>query len=237
MKTTAFPLFCALASIILPVAAQSAHALSPIQVFETDCKAKADQVAAMRITTANLAHFNKVHSSDVDLLKINPNYSVPVITVNTPPVVGPNDVTLIVLIHNKAGSTTDDPIVDAICHDQNHNFAIDKGKESITFASDDNQRLYLRFRLDTALHNTTWKTPPGDSVEMSPTASATSQPAPGAPLWCEPVSQKHVDVDGRDMWFRMCQHYGQTRFYKYSVHMLVNGQAQDIDPIIVHEPQ
>jgi hypothetical protein len=241
MKITVLSLFCLLASTMLPAAARSAPAVTPVNPAASNCKAQADEFVTMRITPANLADYKKDHSSktfvDVDFLQIGHNY-IPAFTMprrgRSP---GPDDATLIVLLHNKAGSTTETAVVDAICHDQNHGFAIDKAKDSITFASDEHERLYLRFRLDpVTLPNTQWNDPP-DSVEMIPIDNPISQKPTGTQRWCDDGKYKDVGVNGTDMWFTMCKHFGNTRYYKYTLYMTVKGKPTDFDPMIVHEPQ
>ena len=237
MKITMLSLSSLLASIMLLAAAQSVAAVSPPNPAVSNCKAQADRIDAMHVTPANLADYKKAHSSktfvDVDFLQIGPN-SVPVLTMprlGRGP--GPDDATLIVLLHNKAASTSETPVVDAICHDQNHSFAIDNAKDSITFATDDYERLYLRFRLDSVtLPKTEWVDPP-NSVDMVP-----DPPSPASKQrWCDDGKYKDVGVKGTDMWFTMCKNFGAAHRYKYTLYLTVNGKPFSIDPIIIHEPQ
>ena len=241
MKIIVLSLSSLLASTLLLAVAQSAHAASPADPAAENCKAQAEQFFAMRITPANLADYEKTHASKnyvkVEFLKIGPN-SIPTFTMprlgRSP---GPDDATLIVLLHSKAGSATETPVVDAICHDQNHSFAIDKGHDSITFATDDYERLYLRFRLDPAtLSHTQWVDAP-NSVEMVPIVSPSNPKPTGKQRWCDDGKYKDVGVEGTDMWFTMCKNFGATRYYEYTLYFTVSGKPVSLDPIIVHEPQ
>jgi hypothetical protein len=241
MKITVLSLFCLPASTLLIAAVQSAPPVSPANPAAANCQAQAEQFLTMGVTPASLADYKKTHASknfvEVDFLKIGPN-SIPMFTMprlgRSP---GPDDATLIVLLHNQAGATSDTPVVDAICHDQNHSFAIDKDKDSITFATDDYERLYLLFRLDPAtLSHTEWVAPP-DSVEMVPIVSPSNPKPTGTQRWCDDGKHKDVGVKGTDMWFTMCKNFGATRYYKYTLYFTVSGKPVSLDPIIVHEPQ
>ncbi len=235
MKITMLSLSSLLASIMLLAAAQSVAAVSPPNPAVSNCKAQADEYDQRGITAASLADYQKAHLSkshvEVEILNIG-GVGVPVFTMprmgRSP---GPDDATLIVLLHSKTPLPTETPVVDAICHDQNHSFAI--AKDTITFATDEHERLYLRFRLDpVTLPNTKWKDSP-DSVDMVP-----DPPSPASKQrWCDDGKHKDVGVEGTDMWFTMCKNFGNTRRYKYTLYLTVNGSPVSIDPIIIHEPQ
>jgi hypothetical protein len=135
-------------------------------------------------------------------------------------------------------------LIDAICTDPPHKFAIDKSQQTISFNSGNLEDLSLFFRLAPELTHTHWKkNSPDDSVWMVEIADPPPPvlPQPGPTDWCGKIGDKHVVVSGSDMSFKMCKHMGAKHRYKYSVHLEQIGNDQipvdiGIDPQIIHQP-
>jgi hypothetical protein len=237
MKPYALPIFCLLASTLPLTIARSA---------DLDSQSGADQA---KDCSTHAEEFSKTDPKDAKNLQMfSPSYMLTInkhrrIPVFLHAVTGPNDATLIVLIHRKQGASDEIPVIDAICTDLNHAFQSHIPSNYISFESGDQEYIHLRFRLDpNSLRNTHWKKIPGDSVQMVEVKYPYPKPLPTPKPtdWCDPPPDKDVKVDKTnptDMYFTMCKHNGRVHYYKYSVHMDVNGKDKLIDPLIIHQPQ
>lgn len=236
MKTYFLAFSCLLGAILPLAAARSADADSLGADSAKDCSARADEFRNLDRTAANYTK----RLEPTTFLKIKHREPIPVFA-SARHALGPNDATLIILINQKQGASVETPDIYAVCIDTNHEFQNTAPRDYISFESDDVEHLYLRFRLDLkSLPHTSWKMVAGDSVQMKeikPPPFPVHLPSPTGSDWCGPLKDKDVTVHGKDMYFTMCKHYGKSRYYKYSLHMDVNGKDYPIDPLIIHQPQ
>lgn len=235
MKPYTLPIFCLLASTLLLTAARSADQESRAALTK-DCSTHAEEFSKTDPKDAkNLERFAPAYFLTMDGHRLIPVF--------LHPDTRRNDATLIVLIHRKQGASEEIPAIDAICTDLNHAFQSHQPGDYISFESGDQEYIQLVFRLDPkSLPGTHWKQIPGDSVQMVEIKYPYPKPLPTPKPtdWCTPPPAKDVKVGAKnptDMYFTMCKHNGNIHYYKYSVHMDVNGKDKTIDPLIIHQPQ
>jgi hypothetical protein len=235
MKPYTLPIFCLLASTLLLTVARSADQESRAALTK-DCSKHAEEYSKTDPKDAkNLEGFAPAYFLTMDEHRLIPVF--------LHPDTRRNDATLIVLIHRKQGASEEIPAIDAICTDLNHAFQSHQPGDYISFESGDQEYIQLVFRLDPkSLPDTHWKQIAGDSVQMVEIKYPYPKPLPTPKPtdWCTPPPAKDVKVDANnqmDMYFTMCKHNGKIHYYKYSVHMDVNGKDKTIDPLIIHQPQ